>query len=80
MSFYVHTYFLQLNRGRIARDAWVFGILFTQFTPTRGSFKVMQRQNAATFLPITQRCVLFGTEGFFFFDWGVNFIFAFYVR
>ena len=29
---YIHI-FLQLNRGRIARDAWVFGILFTQFTP-----------------------------------------------
>lgn len=66
-------------RGRIARDAWVFGILFTQFTPVRGYFKVMRRQNAATLLPIIQRCVLSGTEGFFV-DWGVNFVFAFYVR
>ena len=79
MSFYVHTYFLQLNRGRIARDSWVFGILFTQFTPALGYFKVMRRQNAATLLPIIQRCVLSGTERFFV-DWGVNFIFAFYVR
>ena len=72
-------FFCRSTRGRIARDAWVFGILFTLFTPTRGYFKVMRRQNAATLLPIIQRCVLSGTEGFFF-DRRVNFVFAFYVR
>ena len=55
-------YLLQFNRGRRARDAWVFGIVSTQFTPARGYFQVVQRRNAATQLPIIQRCVLPGTE------------------
>ena len=53
---------MQFNRGRRARNAWVFGIVSTQFTPARGYFQVVQRRNAATLLPIIQRCLLPGTE------------------
>ena len=41
---------MQFNRGRRARNAWVFGIVSTQFTPARGYFQVVQRRNAATLL------------------------------
>ena len=62
-NFLLCTYiFLQFNQGRRARDAWVFGIVSTQFTPARGFFQVVRRRNAATLLPIIQRCVLPSTE------------------
>ncbi|KAL9977551.1 hypothetical protein ACROYT_G014968 [Oculina patagonica] len=51
------------NRGRsAARDAWVFGIVTTEHSPARGYFKVVDRRNAATLLPIINRCVLPGSE------------------
>ena len=53
----------QYNRGRRAvRDKWVFGIVTTQYSPARGYFQVVERRDAATLLPIIQRCVLPGTE------------------
>lgn len=54
---------MQYNRGRrAARDALVFGIVTTEYTPARGLFQVVERRNAATFLPIIQRCLKPGTE------------------
>ena len=62
-NFLLCTYiFLQFNQGRRACDAWVFGIVSTQFTPARGFFQVVQRRNVATLLPSIQRCILPGTE------------------
>ena len=45
------------NRGRrAARDSWVFGIVSCTNSPARGYFQVVDRRNAATLLPIIQRC------------------------
>ena len=56
-------FFLQYNRGRrAARDSWVFGIVSCDYRPSRGYFQVVQRRDAATLLPIINRCVLPGTE------------------
>ena len=55
--------FSQYNRGRrAARDSWVFGIVSCEYSPAIGYFQVVQRRDAATLLPIIQRCVLPGTE------------------
>lgn len=54
---------MQYNRGRrAARDALVFGIVTTEYTPARGLFQVVERRNAATLLLIIQRCLKPGTE------------------
>ena len=54
---------LQYNRGRrAARESWVFGIVSVEYTPARGYFQVVERQDAATLLPIVQTCLLPGTE------------------
>ena len=56
-------FFLQYNRGRrAARDSWVFGIVSCDYRPSRGYFQVVQRRDAATLLPIINRCVRPGTE------------------
>lgn len=54
---------MQCNRGRrAALDAWVFGIVSLEHTPARGYFQVVERRDAATLLPIIQRCLLPGTD------------------
>ena len=54
---------LQYNRRRrAARDSWMFGIVSCENSPARGYFQVVDRRDAATLLPIIQRCVLPGTE------------------
>ncbi|XP_068674271.1 uncharacterized protein [Montipora foliosa] len=51
------------HRGRrAARDAWVFGIVSLEQSPAKGYFQVVDRRDAATLLPIIQRCLLPGTE------------------
>ena len=40
----------------------MFGIITTEYSPARGYFKVVDRRNAATLLPIINRCVLPGSE------------------
>ena len=53
----------QYNRGKRARqDSWVFGIVSTQYTASRGYFQVVERRDAGTLLPLIQRCLLPGTE------------------
>ena len=53
----------QYNRGRrAARDAWVFGIITTEYSPSRGYFTVVERRDAVTLLPIIDRCLLPGSE------------------
>ena len=42
-------------------DNWVFGILDTQVSPSRGYYQVVQRRNALTLLPIIRRAILPGT-------------------
>ncbi|XP_068696002.1 uncharacterized protein [Montipora foliosa] len=50
------------NRGRrAASQAWVFGVVSAEYTPARGYFQVVERRDAATLLPIIQRCLLPGT-------------------
>ena len=54
---------LQANRGRrAARDTWVFGIISCQYSPVRGYFEAVERRDAATLLPIIQKCLHPGTE------------------
>ena len=53
----------QYNRGRrAARDAWVFGIITTEYSPSRRYFTAVERRDAATLLPIIDRCLLPGSE------------------
>ena len=69
LNIYMHilelTFFfiLQYNRGRRAvRDSWVFGIVSLEHSPARGYFQVVDRRDAATLLPIVQRCLVPGTD------------------
>ena len=56
-------FFSIVRRGRRARrDSWVFGIVSCETCPARGYFQVVDWRNAATLLPIIQRCVNPGTE------------------
>ncbi|XP_078380322.1 male abnormal protein mab-31-like [Oculina patagonica] len=58
------------HRGRrAAHDSWVFGIVSCDYSPAKGYFEVVQRRDAATLLPIIQRCVRPGTEVYSD-DWG----------
>ena len=52
----------QYKRGRLARDAWVFGIVATEFNPARGCFQVVERRDIATLDPIISKCIRPGTE------------------
>ena len=54
----------QYNRGRRARDAWVFGIVTTEFSPARRYFQVVERRDIATLDPIITKCIRPGTEVF----------------
>ena len=47
---------------RRARDAWVFGIVTTKFSPARGYFQVVERRDIATLDPIISKCIQPGTE------------------
>ncbi|XP_048588792.1 uncharacterized protein LOC116604693 isoform X2 [Nematostella vectensis] len=50
------------NRGRRPADAnWVFGVLSTEHFPSRGYFRVVQRRDAATLLPIIEQALLPGS-------------------
>ena len=40
----------------------MFGIITTEYSPARGYFGVVERRDAATLLPIINRCVLPGSE------------------
>ena len=56
-------FILQYNRGRRAVcDSWVFGIVSLEHSPARGYFQVIDRRDAATLLPIVQRCLVPGTD------------------
>jgi len=57
-----HYVCFQYNRGRRARDAWVFGIVTTEFSPARGYFQVVERRDIATLDPIISKCIQPGTE------------------
>ncbi|PFX25804.1 hypothetical protein AWC38_SpisGene9561 [Stylophora pistillata] len=53
----------KFNRGRrAARDAWVFGIVTTDFSPARGYFQVVERRDIATLDPIISKCIRPETE------------------
>ena len=52
----------QYNRGRRARDAWVFGIVTTEFSPAQGYFQVVERRDITTLDPIILNCIRQGTE------------------
>ena len=59
----LNSFFFQYGRGRrAAGDAWVFGIVSCDYNPATGYFQVVDRRNAATLLPIIQRCIRPGTE------------------
>lgn len=47
----------------------MFGIVTTEYSPVRGYFKVVDRRNAATLLPIINRCILPGSK-IYTDDWG----------
>lgn len=40
----------------------MFGIVTTEFTPSRGYFQVVERRDRATLLPIIERCLRPGSE------------------
>ena len=40
----------------------MFGIVSTQYTPSRGYFQVVERRDTGTLLPLIQRSILPGTE------------------
>lgn len=62
-SNFKHLLCLQYSRARrAARDAWVSGIVSCENSPGRGYFQVVERRDAATLLPIIQRCLRPGTE------------------
>lgn len=52
----------QYNRGRRARDAWVFGIVTTEFSPARRYFQVVERWDITRLDPIISNCIQPGTE------------------
>ncbi|EDO44629.1 predicted protein, partial [Nematostella vectensis] len=50
------------NRGRPPmRENWVFGVLSTAYSPSRGYFQLVPRRDAETLLPIIQRALLPGS-------------------
>lgn len=50
------------HRGRApTRNAWVLGIVDTQYTPARGYMTLVRRRDARTLLPIIRRVVLPGS-------------------
>ena len=53
---------IKYNRGRRARDAWVFGIVTTKFSPAWGYFQVVERRDIVTLDPIISKCIRQGTE------------------
>ena len=59
------SFFLPLQQGEKSSlwhvGVWI-GIITTEYSPARGYFKVVGRRNAATLLPIINRCVLPGSE------------------
>ncbi|KAL9977673.1 hypothetical protein ACROYT_G015105 [Oculina patagonica] len=47
---------MKFNRGRrAALDVWVFGITTTEYSPAQGYFRIVNRRNVATLLPIINR-------------------------
>ena len=56
-------FFSIVRQGKESKERpWVFGIVSCETSPARGYFQVVDRRNAATLLPIIQRCVNPGTE------------------
>ena len=48
--------------GRVAENQiWVFGIVDTSYTPSRGYVEIVERRNAATLFPIIQSVCLDGS-------------------
>ncbi|KAK3736068.1 hypothetical protein QZH41_008643 [Actinostola sp. cb2023] len=45
------------NRGRRPRDAWVFGVISTEYQPARGYYQVVNGRDRATLLPILELCL-----------------------
>ena len=59
----VSLYFCQHHRGRPpTQQIWVFGMVDTSHIPALGYMEIVQRQDAATLLPIIQAHVAPGTE------------------
>ena len=52
----------QYNRGRRIPAVWVFGILSMESSPARGYYKVVERRDRATLLPIIAECLQPGSE------------------
>ncbi|KAK3746333.1 hypothetical protein QZH41_012485 [Actinostola sp. cb2023] len=48
---------LLYNRGRRPRDAWVFGVISTEYQPARGYYQVVNGRDRATLLPILELCL-----------------------
>lgn len=62
MLFISCIYFFKYNRGRRARDVWVFGVICCDTHPARGYYEVVNKRDRATLLPILAKCLLPGTE------------------
>jgi hypothetical protein len=56
------TYRPKYNRGRSPeKPIWVFGIVDTSFTPTRGYMEFVEKRDKETLLPIIERVCLPGS-------------------